>query len=50
MEQDEEIICIISKYSNHVSNQYLATQKEKIIIFVTAKDSNHNHFSQKNKK
>ena len=30
MEQDEEAICTIKKYSNHFSNQYFATQKKRI--------------------
>ena len=30
MKQDEEVICTISKDSNHISNQYLTTHKKKI--------------------
>ena len=29
MEQNEDVIFIISKDNNHISNQYLASQKER---------------------
>ena len=30
MEQDEQVICTISKYRNYISNQDLITQKQKV--------------------
>ena len=50
MEQDEEVICIIKKDSNHVSNQYLANQKERTKNLLQPNDKMESDSSQKRRK
>ena len=44
MEQDEEAINTISKDSNNISNQYLATQKERTKKLLQPNDENSKRF------
>ena len=50
MEQDEEVIYIISKYNNHINNQYLASQKERTKLFLQPNDEQSKRFFEEEEK
>ena len=50
MEQDEQVICTISKYRNHISNQDLITKMEKTKSLFKPTINMVNNSSQKKRK
>ena len=50
MEQEEQVICTISKYKIHISNQDLMTQKEKLKGLFQPKMNMVKNSSQKKRK
>ena len=50
MEQNEQVICTISKYKIHISNQYLITQKGKSKSLFQPTINIASNYSQKKRK
>ena len=50
MEQDELVIFTISKYKNHISNQDLIIQKDKILLLFQPTINKASNLSQKKRK